>query len=302
MHLCDAHCDTLFNLYNFPGKANDLSGERLRNGGVTLQTMAMYVGGDPGQEAVDKQIQGMLDAFDALLIEGWEQAFSPDEAEEGKTKLMLSVEGGEVFQHGVHTIEQFARRGVRMATLTWNYQNALGTPHCVDGTTGLTPFGIACMHEMQRLHMAVDVSHLNDRGFWDVMRLGHAAPLASHSCARSLCGHTRNLTDEQLKALFEAGGFVGLNFAPAFLNESGRAGMNDILRHFRHMYDLGGDGFVGFGSDFDGISSKPEGVDNPEDFPAILEALRKNGFSVREVENIAGKAFMRYFAGLQSLK
>ena len=295
MIICDAHCDTLYNLVNKPENANDITLERLQKGGVSLQTMAMYVGPKAPLEQVETLFDKMLAAFEALKQQGWVQAFSPGEAEEGKVKAMLSIEGCEVFERSLSTIARYYDHGVRMACITWNHENALATPHRVNATDGLKPYGFEAVREMQRLGMAVDISHLNEAGFWDILNKTPVAPMASHSCCRALNEHTRNLTDDQLKALFSAGGFVGLNFYPVFLGGS-PCTLDTVVDHFDHMMLLGGEGKAGFGSDFDGIESKPEHLDNPLDYPRLLDKLRRRGYSEKNIRSIAGEAMISYFA------
>lgn len=297
MRICDAHCDTLYNLVNKPGNANDITLERLKKGGVSLQTMAMYVGPKAPLAQVEALFEKMLAAFENLKQQGWVQAFDPSEAEEGKVKAMLSIEGCEVFESGLASIARYYDKGVRMACVTWNHQNALATPHCINATDGLTPYGLEAVREMQRLRMAVDVSHLNEAGYWDILNRTSVPPMASHSCCRALRDHTRNLHDEQLRALFAAGGFVGLNFYPVFLTD-GPCTLDTLVDHFDHMIILGGEGKVGFGSDFDGIESKPEHLDNPLDYPLLLDKLRRRGYSEKSVQSIAGEAMIDYFARL----
>ena len=181
-----------------------------------------------------------------------------------------------------------------MAAVTWNHENALATPAAVNDTEGLKPFGLAAIREMQRQGIAVDVSHLNIAGFFDILSRTDAPPLASHSCARALRDHKRNLTDEQLRALFRAGGFVGVNFFPNFLTD-GPATIDHVADHIDHMMQMGGEGMVGFGSDFDGIGTKPEGLDNPEDFPKVLARLRARGYGDGALRSIASGAFISYF-------
>ena len=111
----------------------------------------------------------------------------------------------------------------------------------------------------------------------------------------ALCNHRRNLTDDQLKALFSAGGYVGVNFYPHFLREDGKAGIEDVCDHVMHMLSLGGEDHVGFGSDFDGIEVKPEGLNGPQDFPSLLSALRARGLSEAQLEKIAGKNLLCYY-------
>ena len=294
MRICDAHADTLYNLVTVPGKANDLTMERLKKGGVSLQTLAMYVGPKAPLEEVEALFDRMLAAFEDLKRQGWAQAFDPDEAVDGETRFMLSIEGCEVFARGLDVIQRYRDLGVRMAAVTWNHENALGTPHCVNATDGLKPYGLEAVKEMQRLKIAVDVSHLNEAGFYDILNKTDVPPMASHSCCRAIRDHSRNLTDRQLRDLFGAGGFVGLNFYPSFLG-TGPCTLDTLVDHYDHLLRMGGEGKIGFGSDFDGIETKPEGLDNPEDFPNLLDALRRRGYSEENIESIAGEGLIGYF-------
>ena len=294
MRICDAHADTLYNLVTAPGKANDLTMERLKKGGVSLQTLAMYVGPKAPLEEVEALFDRMLDTFEDLKRQGWGQAFDPDEAVDGETRFMLSIEGCEVFARGLDVIQRYRDLGVRMAAVTWNHENALGTPHCVNATDGLKPYGLEAVKEMQRLKIAVDVSHLNEAGFYDILNKTDVPPMASHSCCRAIKDHSRNLTDRQLRDLFGAGGFVGLNFYPSFLG-TGPCTLDTLVDHYDHLLRMGGEGKIGFGSDFDGIETKPEGLDNPEDFPNLLDALRRRGYSEKNIESIAGEGLIDYF-------
>lgn len=295
MRICDAHCDTLYNLVTQADKPNDITLERLQKGGVSLQTLAMYVGPKAPLEQTQALFQKMLAVFEDLKNHGWHQTSDPAETLEGSVKVMLSIEGCEVFTPGLSTIEEYRQLGVRMAAVTWNHENALATPHCINATEGLKDYGFKAIKEMQRLGIAVDVSHLNEAGFYDILYKTDVPPIASHSCCRALRDHTRNLTDRQLRELFTKGGFVGLNFYPAFLTD-GLCTLDTLVDHFDHMMELGGDGKIGFGSDFDGIGSKPIGLDNPLDYPNLLQALKRRGYSQNEIESIAGEGIIDYFS------
>ena len=299
MILCDTHADTLFRIACDKPENLDVTIERLMAGGVSLQVLAMFVGMDNEPEKVEKRFQDMLAAYEGLKAQGWIQAFDPSEAEEGVVKTMLSVEGCEVFSAGLHTIAEYHAKGVRMAAVTWNYENALGIPACVNENQGLKAYGLEAVKEMQRLKIAVDVSHLNIAGFYDILNKTDAPPLASHSCCRALRNHPRNLTDRQLKDLFRAGGYVGLNFYPNFLVEEGQpCDINILVDHIDHMHQLGGEGMVGFGSDFDGITAKPEGLDNPSDFPRLIAGLEARGYPMKAIEDIAGLSLLAYYGRL----
>lgn len=161
--------------------------------------------------------------------------------------------------------------GVRLLTLTWNYENCLGYPN---GSAGcLKRAGYEAVACMQELGMVVDVSHLSDRGFWDVMAAAKKPVAASHSCARSLCGHQRNLTDEQLRAVGKNGGIVGLNFHAPFLKENGVSGsVEEAAYHLRHIISCAGSEAAAFGSDYDGMQGAPE-WGGCEGMPRLIEAL-----------------------------
>ena len=294
MILCDTHCDTLYALATRPGQATDVTMERLQKAGVSLQTLALYVGGNPKKEDVQVLFDNMLRVFDRLKDQGWQQATDPREAEEGKVKVMLSIEGCELLEDGLETIGRWRDRGVRMAAITWNYENGLGTPAKLNATEGLKPYGRQAVREMARVGMAPDTSHLNERGFWDILEMG-VVPLASHSCCKALCGHCRNLSDEQLKALFAAGGYVGLNFYPWFLSDDGKCTLDTLCDHVIHMLELGGEGRIGFGSDFDGIEEKVPSLESPLDVPALIAALERRGVTGDILEGIAGKNLLSYY-------
>ncbi len=296
MILCDTHADTLHRMAVEPKGRYDLSLERLCAGGVSLQVMAMYVGKDPAPDKVAALFEKMLAAKDRLLREGWLQTDDPEEAAAGQTRFMLSVEGCEVFEEGLHAIDRYRRLGVRMAAVTWNYENKLGTPACLNPDDGLKPYGLTAVRHMQRLGIAVDVSHLNIQGFYDILGKTDMPPLASHSCCRALRDHPRNLWDDQLKALFAAGGYVGVNFLPYFLITPDKpCTIDTVIDHIDHLHQLGGQGKVGFGSDFDGIGEKPEGLDNPSDFPTLLEGLRRRGYQEQTIQDIAGRNLLAYY-------
>ena len=258
--------------------------------------LALFTGTSPDPQAVAALFQRMLQARLMLLEDGWIQADDPSEAVSGCMRFMLSIEGCEIFEKGLEVISEYRRLGVRMAALTWNHENRLGTPACINQQDGLKPYGLKAVKEMQRLGIAIDVSHLNIPGFYDVLKKTDIPPLASHSCCRALRDHPRNLTDRQLKDLFAAGGYVGVNFYPDFLvDEGSTCTIDTVIDHIDRMHQMGGAGMVGFGSDFDGIGHKPDGLDNPEDFPALIDGLHQRGFTDEDVKAVAGLNFLQYY-------
>lgn len=294
MLLCDTHADTLYARARHPGAPCDVTLARLKAGGVSVQTLALYVGGSPELPRIADAFSAMERETDALRREGWKQLFDYRDVRAGESAFVLSVEGCDLLDGDLSRLAAWRKMGVRMAALTWNYENCVAVPASAGPDAPLKPFGREAVREMGRLGIAVDVSHLNQRGFYDLLEMG-ARPLASHSCCAALCGHRRNLTDDQLRALFQAGGYVGINFYPHFLRETGEAGLADVGDHVLHMLEMGGEGKIGFGSDFDGIEVKPAGLAGPQDFPALLSLLRKRGLTEAQVRGVAGESLLRYY-------
>ena len=294
MLLFDTHADTLYSLAMHPGEPTDVTADRLRQGGVSAQTLALYVGDSDRLSDIGAAFEKMLAQEQKLREAGWKKLDDYRDASENETAYVLSVEGCDLLNGSTELLSAWREKGVRMAALTWNYENSLGVPAKVDQGTPLKPFGREAVREMQRLGIAPDVSHLNRQGFFDLLEMG-AVPLASHSCCDILCRHCRNLTDDQLVELFSAGGYVGVNFYPWFLRNDGNADLDSVCNHVIHMLEIGGEGKVGFGSDFDGIECKPLGLTGPQDFPRLLERLRQRGLTEGEIEGIAGKNLLAYY-------
>ena len=292
--LCDTHCDTLYALVTRPDVRHDVTLEKARRGGVSVQTMALYVGASPQLSDIRRLFDGMFAAAESLETAGWKKLTDYRDAQAGETAFVLSVEGCDLLDGELCLLSQWRQKGVRMAALCWNYPNCLGTPAKLDQDAPLTPFGRQAAKEMARLGIAPDVSHLNRRGFFDLLDDG-VIPLASHSCCDSLCPHPRNLTDDQIRALFAAGGYIGINFYPYFLAADGKADLDTVCRHALHLMDLGGENQIGFGSDFDGIEVKPRGLSGPQDFPALLAALRSHGVTEKQISAMSGENLLRYY-------
>ena len=298
MLICDTHCDVLWQRAYHDPKDSVVTMENLEKGGVSLQVCALFSGTDMYRDCTYDVAQRELKEFRDLQKAGWEQAFSPMDAEEGKVRFMLSIEGGEVLQGSTERLADFYEAGVRMIALTWNRENEIGFP-AIDGKNeGIKQAGWNILREMERLKMAADVSHLNESGFWDLIDRHGQPPMASHSCARRLCDHFRNLTDDQIRAMAKRGGWIGINFCPSFLSESGQADIGTLCNHIDHMYQIGAEGHVGLGSDFDGIDSAPVGLETPVGIPLIFDELRGRGYPETAIDGIAGKDFIAYYRRL----
>lgn len=216
--------------------------------------------------------------------------------EQGISAAMLTVEGCSFLEDDAQAeprLDALAEAGVRMATLTWNGPNALGSGN--DTSYGLTPFGRRMIRGLEERGIVVDASHLNDAGFRDLLAVAERPFACSHSNARAVCPHPRNLEDRQLREIADRGGIVGLNFYNAFLREDGaEATPDDVLRHVDHILNVAGEGLLTLGSDYDG-SDVPRWLD-PCDKVADLHALLAREFGAAIAERIFHGNAERFFA------
>ena len=207
--------------------------------------------------------------------------------------LYIAQEGGD--GNRINSTDYELSKTGEIGTVTWNGENELGYG-AVDSTGGgLTEFGKEVVKRMNTLGMAVDVSHLSERGFWDVAEISKKPFIASHSNAKAICDHARNLTDDQIRALIKAGGVAGINFCASFLNDSKKANVKDIVKHIEHMLSCGAEDNIGLGTDFDGISLAPDDVNNAGAVYMIFDELKKLGYSDELIEKISHKNFERVF-------
>ena len=299
MIICDTHCDTLYMRAHWQEQSPCVTMENMVKGGVSLQTCTLWAGTKGMSDHPHDKALAQLAAFERLQKEeGWTRVDSPLEAVDGETKILLSIEGGEIFEGSVERVREFYGRGVRMAALTWNNENEIASPAKGGSKEHIKSAGWDILREMAALRIAADTSHLNEQGFWDLIDRHSQPPMASHSCAKALCDHFRNLTDAQIRAMAERGGWIGVNFYPCFLTGSEHASVRDIADHIDHMCQLGAAKHVGFGSDFDGIECTPADCQSPADVPRILGELRRRGYDEDAIADIAGRNFLRYYERL----
>ncbi|MGE4276622.1 MAG: dipeptidase [Lawsonibacter sp.] len=195
---------------------------------------------------------------------------------QGKTAAVLSVENGSALAGDLDRVALLARDGVRMMTLTWNGENELGSGNSTDH--GLSDFGRAVIPAMEHSGILPDVSHLNDQGFADLLAVAQKPFLATHSNSRAVCGHKRNLTDDQIREMADRRCLIGLNYCSCFLRDGGCAGPEDLLRHVDHFLDLGAENCLALGSDFDGADLPPF-LNTPEKACGLYQCLLDHGFS-----------------------
>ena len=215
----------------------------------------------------------------------------------GRCAAILSVEGGCVLEGKMERVQDLVKLGVKLLTLTWNAPNEIGSGHDREDL-GLTDFGRALIPELERNHILVDISHLNDRGFDEVAELAARPFLASHSNLRSICAAPRNLTEEQFQKLARAGGVAGINLhAPFLADDPAKADMDQVLRHIARFLELGGEDHVAIGSDFDGANIPPclVGSRGLED---LAEYLLAHGISECVLNKIYYENALRLFQQL----
>ncbi len=313
MEFIDMHCDSLSillladaeNAELYHAKATMVDIERMKRGGQLAQFFAVFLPAPGmleqfGLRAMDDEtyiqtLRGYLlknvEAHPELI----QMAYSADDLlsnrEQGKMSAILTMEDGRAVDGKLANLKRFYDMGFRAISLTWNMSNCFGAPNSTDPgimKTGLTEFGKEAVEYMQELGILVDVSHLSEGGFYDVARICKKPFVATHSNSRALCPHSRNLSDDQLRTLGDAGGMAGLNFGPEFLNRDIQCKASTaelIAAHARHMADIGGVGCVGLGSDFDGIEGDLE-ISDCSKVCILEDAFEKVGFSNSEIEKI----------------
>lgn len=256
---------------------------------------------DPNGKFTPEQIfDAMLQNFqDELKVNAqWmEQARTSQDAERivksGKVAAILTLEGPAGIGFDVGRLDELAELGFAMTTLTWNEKNPLAGSHATGG--GLTEKGKEYVRKAQHLGMAIDVSHLGEEAFWGIMNITQAPVSASHSDSRKVCGVSRNLTDEQFKAICETGGVVGLNLYSAFLGE-GQVDLDTACNHILHWLELGGEKHISLGGDLDGCGQLPDGFTGIESYPALAEALENRGVSQAVIEDLYWNNAMRMWS------
>ncbi len=302
----DTHADTLLRYMDGKRNLGDRRGDghidlpRLVEGGVDAQFFACYIEAEYKPDRGLKRALQMIDLFYQQLESNagrMAHCTTSSQIEEavksGKVAAILAIEGGEAIGDDLAALRALQRLGVRSIGLVWNQRNLIADGIGEQRTKGgLTNFGVQVVKEMNRLGIIVDVSHLTDEGFWDVIETSTVPIMATHSNSRAVCYHPRNLADDQIKALAKNGGVMGMNFAPYFVHKE-KATVDGILDHIDHIVDLVGPDHVGLGSDFDGIRATPEGLDDVTQTWHITDGLFQRGYSEEDVEKILGKNHLR---------
>ena len=303
IHVFDGHCDTVLRCYELGGGMRESGGHldltRAGSFGGWAQFFAIF--GDE-DTAPGKSLWQIFSEEYALFRRELEQngdlaavCTTGAEAEAawkaGKTAAFLSVEGAGLLECSLERLDEAYAMGVRAVNLTWNHPNALSGTNAAERERGLSGLGRAYVRKMQRLGMLVDVSHLSDSGFWDVAETAEKPFFASHSNARALCPHPRNLTDEMFTAIIDHGGVAGLNMYADFLGE--HPDIDTVVAHLEHFLDLGGERSVALGGDWDGCSALPEGIAGIQDLERLYERLLQRNYGAALIDAVFYQNLMR---------
>lgn len=309
--------------------------EKLKESGYLLQNFALYV--DKGEVSDPwENVQELYNLY-AIELEQNKDIIAPvycfediaRNESKGLISSLLTVEEGAVCKGEINKLCKLYNQGVRMMTLTWNYPNEIGFPNLngsrgqgmrqaalglqeeererlvkdylntPDVENGLTEKGREFVAKMEQLGMIVDVSHLSDAGFYDVLACSTKPFVASHSNARAVCPCVRNMTDDMIRKLAERGGVMGLNFCADFLTQlpvgvHNPGTLSAIVKHARHIVNVGGIEVLGLGSDFDGIATHEELPDAGK-MHLLYEALKRGGFTEGELDKIFAGNVLRVY-------
>lgn len=311
MSVIDLHCDTIWRLMDLGGKGDLLGNDgavsirKMQAGEVAVQFFACFLYRDAmeGRTEEEKYENGYFHVLDMIRygkeqMETYGKEIVPITGKEElgdfrtgkKCGAVLTVEDGGILNGKIERLEELWDRGIRLLTLTWNYENCIGFPNSNEKDRmekGLKAFGKEVVERMNELGMLVDLSHASDGTFWDVLNQSKKPVTASHSNCRALANYPRNLSDEMLKALGENGGIAGLNFYGPFLGTPKESRIEVMTAHIRHMIDKGGEDLPCLGTDFDGFDGMDK-MDLPDQsfLGQLWDALKRAGLTERQIEKI----------------
>ena len=304
MRIFDLHADLGFDIHEkyLKGEKNVLKNrhnERVFKGDVTAIAMASYF---EGHQNWDEMKEMILNCENELMNQDvWHRVLTREDLKVDKPLALMSVEGMcGIKENEEEAVEWMYEHGIRLASLCWNDENALATGVKGNPERGLTEKGKNLIRKMNEMHMVIDVSHTNEKTFWDIMECSNGLVIATHSNAHALCDHPRNLTDEQIKAIAAQNGLIGMNSCAYFVNpDETTVTAETLARHAAYIRDLVGVDYIACGFDF--MDFWGDGRYTIKDMPNaafaqnFIEGLRKNNFTEEEIEKIAYKNVMDRF-------
>ncbi len=285
MFFIDGHNDTIIEIERskqpFYSSEGHISIEKLLNYESPALFFAVYLNNQRVENAYEsamnliKYFKAEVEANSKYIAHATNYNQLMENRKNNKISAFLALEGGEPLEGNIDKLYEFYDLGIRLVTLTWSRRNALGAGVNTEGDQGLTDFGKQVVKEMNKLGMIVDISHLSEKGFWDVYDIAERPFIASHSNCLKVCSSPRNLTHDQIKALAEKKGLMSLCFYSQFLNGTDSSTIDDVLRHVDHVLNIAGDDFIGLGSDFDGAEDMCIDVPNVTGYKKLYDSLLK---------------------------
>ena len=298
--MIDLHCDTMMQLLDHPHSGDlycntwKIDIEKLQKAHSKIQDFALFINMGETNDPYGRyeEMRNLCVSQIHNYGEHIQHVLSYQDVESvyksGKIGALMSIEEGGVLGGDLNKLKQAYQDGVRLITLTWNYPNGLGEPHCGEQHKKLTSKGVEFVEAMQDLGIIVDCSHLNDAGTEQLGDILDVPFIASHSNARELRSHTRNLPDNLIRLIANKGGIIGLNFAQNFLGTSPISRIEDIVKHGLYLIDKGGEDVVALGTDFDGIPPNTEIADMSQ-MSRLYDAFKEAGLSVEQCEKLFWK-------------
>lgn len=305
MKIIDAHCDVLYKMYlnreidffrHDPQLAVTYPG--LKRANMLLQVFAIFLP-ETLSPPTFEHIAEYVDLFHNKVLAHDDLVFVKNARdlrkafEQNKLGALLSLEGVDGLSGNLAYLRVLYYLGARAVGITWNHANWAADGVMEPRKGGFTAKGRALVKECNRLGMILDVSHLSIKGFWELTEMSSRPFIASHSNAYAVCPHPRNLSDEQIKAIIDKGGTIGITFVPKFVFEAAPATISHLLLHIDHICSLGGSRHIGFGSDFDGTDHYPIGLDKVEKYDNLVNELLKR-YSSEQVEGFLYKNWYRF--------
>lgn len=314
MKFIDLHCDCINRLYYSDIKQDILKNklhvdiEKLKKGECFIQTFAIFL--DEG--FINSKNLVLSDEFESMIKNYYSQIdLAKDDISHISDKIsnndamyaLLSAEGCGFIDNNADMFNRLVDNGVKMASLTWNYENCLAYPNSSDNAVmqkGLKKLGYEAVEFFNQKKIIADISHLSDGGAADVLKTSKMPVIASHSNARALVNNPRNLNDWLIKKIADSGGVIGINFYPFFLSGSKDASIADIIRHIDYIINMGGEDVVCLGSDFDGIECTPQ-IDDISQIQRLFSEFLNSNHSYKTAEKLFYKNAERLFRSFKIL-
>lgn len=307
MLIADAHCDSMLDvirgvrhLYTASSKGH-VDFPRLREAGVKIQVFALFIESIYKPNGALKRALQMISAFfdEVEAVDGLVEHITTTSQLE-KVLLdpkavgaILSIEGGEALEGDIRVLDCLYRLGVRSIGLTWNQRNQIADGVGERDTKGgLTRFGKEVVKRMNELGMLIDLAHISENGFWDVINLSSKPVIVSHANCQSVFMHPRNLSNQQILALKETKGLMGITYAPEYVSE--KPSLDALIKHIDHVCQLTGCAdLVCLGSDFDGTNPMIPGLEEVTKVPALINKLEKLGYKTQDIEKLMGENLIK---------